>query len=53
MDEVVLCFRDTPRFRTLFEGIIRGALERVNDTYKPRRRLDCDVQFGQKYSEIH
>lgn len=52
-DEVVLCFKDENFFKDIFERIITDALEKVNNTYKPRRRLDCEVQFGYRYSEIH
>lgn len=52
-DELILCFKDSEKNRDTFKEIVNGALDKVNNTYKPRRVLDCDIAFGKRYSEIH
>lgn len=52
-DEYISTFRDSERNRMTMERITHEALEVVNDKYLLRRRLGCDVQFGERYSEIH
>lgn len=52
-DEEVTNFRDTEENKRLVEVFLREAVEEVNVEYKLRRKLDVDVQFGYKYSEIH
>lgn len=52
-DENILVVKDTPRFRAEFEKIVRESIEDVNNTFKLRRKLGCDTQFGFRYSEIH
>jgi len=36
-----------------FASIIKEAVDKVNTEYKLRRKLGCDVQTGQRYSQIH
>lgn len=52
-DEIVLSFKDLHNYREYFEGIVRQSIDDVNDIYKLRRPLGCDVQFGYRYSDIH
>ena len=53
MDEVVYVFRDTPKLRETFEAILKDSVEEVSGEFKLRRELGCDVQFGERYSDIH
>jgi len=39
--------------REVMEGIIKGAIQKVNDELKLNRDLDCDVQFGENYGDVH
>jgi len=50
-DEFIL--RTKVGLRDLWTGIVNEAIEKVNALLKMNRRMDCDVQFGTKYSEIH
>lgn len=50
-DEVVLCIR--LGFRERAEALLRGAIAEVNKRLKLNRELGIDVQFGERYSEIH
>lgn len=52
-DENILVIRDTPRFRQEIAEIIQQSIEKVNQTYKLRRMLGCETQYGHRYSEIH
>lgn len=52
-DELVTSFKDTEENKELVKEMLNAAIEEVNDTYLMRKRLGCDVQFGQRYSEIH
>lgn len=52
-DEKILCIRDSEPVKNAFEQIVRHSIEIVNEKYNLRRALGCDVQFGQRYSEIH
>lgn len=52
-DEIILCFKDDEKVKEVFKSIVNSALEKVNNTYKMRRELGCDIQFGKRYSEIH
>jgi hypothetical protein len=52
-DEVMFSFKDTEKFKSEFKSLIKGAVEDVNKEFNLRRKLDVDVQFGKKYSEIH
>lgn len=52
-DENVLVIKDLQKYKDEFSVIIKDALNIVNDTYKLRRKLGCETQFGQRYSEIH
>jgi len=52
-DECILCIKDDERFKEEFSSIIKEAVDKVNVEYKLRRKLGCDVQTGQRYSQIH
>jgi len=52
-DECILCIKDDERFKEEFASIIKEAVDKVNTEYKLRRKLGCDVQTGQRYSQIH
>lgn len=50
-DEVVLCIKKG--YRQQCEKLLRDAIQRVNDQLKLNRELAIDVQFGERYSDIH
>lgn len=52
-DENILVIKDLPKYRDEFANIIQEAIEDVNIEFKLRRKLGCETQFGQRYSEIH
>lgn len=52
-DEYISVFRDSERNRKLMESITHEALEEINKEFKLRRKMGCDVQYGQRYSDIH
>jgi len=52
-DECVIVINDVERYKAEFAVMIKEAIESVNVEYKLRRRLGCETQFGQRYSEIH
>lgn len=52
-DENVLVIKDLQKYKEEFAEIINWAIEQVNVKYKLRRKLGCDTQFGQRYSDIH
>ena len=52
-DENVFVIKDSPKYRGEFKEMITKAIEDVNVKYKLRRKLGCDTQYGQRYSDIH
>ena len=50
-DEVI--FKLQPRNRDRAIKALKNAVTKVNETLKLNRELDCDVQFGLSYAEIH
>lgn len=52
-DENILVIKNLPKYREEFANIIQEAIEDVNIEFKLRRKLGCETQFGQRYSEIH
>jgi DNA polymerase I-like protein with 3'-5' exonuclease and polymerase domains len=52
-DELILCIADDEKWKNLFKEIVEKAIDTINERYKLRRLLGCDVQFGYRYSEIH
>lgn len=52
-DECILCVRDNPKFLEEFTEILKMSIGKVNKDFNLRRDLGCDVQVGDRYSEIH
>lgn len=52
-DEAVFIIKDRAKFRQILSKMLEDSLEEVNFTYKLRRSLSCETQFGKRYSEIH
>lgn len=52
-DEIILEIEDDNAVFEAYESIIKEAIKQVSVSLKLNRELDCDVQFGYKYSEIH
>lgn len=52
-DELVIRLKDSEVVKGIFKSIVEEAVEKVNTTFKLRRSLGCDVQFGENYSQIH
>lgn len=50
-DEIVL--HPKLGFREKCEKLLRDAIKQLNDRLKLNRELDIDVQFGNRYSDIH
>ena len=50
-DEVILELKKGNQ--TAMSHILKGAIRDVNEELKLNRDLDCDVDFGRDYSEIH
>jgi hypothetical protein len=50
-DEFILTLKVGNREKC--EKLIRGAMKELNSMFNLNRELDCDVQFGSRYSEIH
>lgn len=48
-DELILEVDD----QDMYEGIVRGAIEKLSKSLALNRGLDCGVDFGKDYSEIH
>jgi hypothetical protein len=52
-DECIICMRDTEENRAKIAKIIKDAVHKVNKDFGLRRKLDCETQFGDRYSDIH
>lgn len=52
-DECIICMGDSEKNRAIIAKIIKDSVYKVNDDYGLRRKLDCDTQFGARYSDIH
>jgi DNA polymerase I-like protein with 3'-5' exonuclease and polymerase domains len=50
-DEFILTLKIGNREKC--EKLIRNAMKELNSMFNLNRELDCDVQFGSRYSEIH
>lgn len=53
MDEIVICIKDRDDFKEAIRDIIKSSIGEVSREYMLRKDLDCDVDFGEKYSDIH
>lgn len=52
-DEFATPVKDTEENRKIYEDITFKSIDKVNETFKLRRDLGCDVQWGKNYAEIH
>lgn len=52
-DEQYFSIKNNELAKSTMEGIIKDALSRVNDSLNLRKRVECDVQFGKSYADIH
>ena len=52
-DENVLVIKDSEPAKTAIKQVISEAIDKVNTTFKLRRKLGCETQYGQRYAEIH
>lgn len=52
-DEVVIVCKDNSKVIGAIKDMINRSIDIVNEKYKLRRPLGCDIQVGQKYSDIH
>lgn len=50
-DEVILCVKKG--FREKAKKLLRDAIDAVNNQLKLNRELDIDIQFGDRYGDIH
>jgi DNA polymerase family A len=50
-DEFIISIREGHREGC--EKLIRDSIKELNEELKLNRELDCDVQFGQNYAQIH
>lgn len=51
-DEGVWVHRDTEELREAFYKIIKDSIKEVSEEYLLRRSLDCEVDFGKRYSDV-
>lgn len=52
-DECIVCLGDSEKNRRAIASIIEDSVEKVNKDYNLRRKLGCQTQFGERYSDIH
>lgn len=52
-DELMFEVLDSETEKDKYRKLVLDSIEEVNQTYKLRRRLGCDVDFGDNYSQIH
>jgi len=52
-DEVILRTKKGEKSQNVWMNIVKGAIQGVNNQLSLNRDMDCDVQFGKDYSEIH
>lgn len=52
-DECVFVIKDRGLFKEKLYDMIKESINEVNKTFLLRRELDCEVQCGKRYSEIH
>lgn len=50
-DEIILHVKESEKDD--IEKLLRESMDRVNRLLKLNRELDCDIQFGDNYSQIH
>ena len=49
-DEIVIQIKDLEKAKEVLKEMVGVSLEDVNKTYKLRRQLGCDVQWGKRYA---
>lgn len=52
-DECIICIGDKEEYKVKLAKIIKDSIYKVNDDFGLRRKLDCETQFGDRYSDIH
>lgn len=52
-DEIIICFKDLDKAKSIMKEIILSSIDKVNKQFLLRRDLGCDCQLGYRYSEIH
>ena len=52
-DDFVQSFKDTEANREAMREITLNSLVTINEDYKLRKELTCDIHYGEKYSDIH
>ena len=52
-DEIIFCLRDNEKSKEYFTKVIEDGIIKVNKDFKLRVDMGCEVQFGNRYSEIH
>lgn len=52
-DEYATPVEDNPENRKQYEEMTYGSIDKVNQTFRLRRDLGCDVQWGNSYADIH
>lgn len=52
-DELVVVCKDNPKAVEEISNMIKDSIVEVSRKYKLRRELGCDVQTGDRYSNIH
>lgn len=52
-DEVVFCLKDNERSKKYFTDLINSGIDGVNERFKLRVDMGCDIQFDKRYSNIH
>jgi hypothetical protein len=50
-DEFILKLKEN--HKELWTGVVREAMDRTNKILQMNREMDCDIQFGSMYSQIH
>jgi DNA polymerase I-like protein with 3'-5' exonuclease and polymerase domains len=52
-DEYISRFKDSEKARDAMTHITKTVLCEINKRFSLRRDLDCGIEFGKRYSEIH
>lgn len=52
-DELAFPLKDSEKAKEMVYKLIKDAIMKVNEQYNLRIKLDCEVQFGKNYAEIH
>lgn len=52
-DEIILRIKRGEKWEKLWHDVVKEAIARANKILGMRREIDCEIQFGSVYSEIH